>query len=166
MSYSISRVVLYTASTQLPLVILPTEGLQITWRGPWGVISWVMIYAHRTLWIRKHLDSVPWVRSHADGILSEGGGFPSTSPLVSFCTSVFSSDICSFDSFTIQLVRIKTSTFHQVMSLANPTLATNCDSHTVPSRAKASVAVSACVNLFFFSVGTPLRSNSADYPTL
>jgi hypothetical protein len=39
--------------------------------------------------------------------------FPSTSPLVSFCTSVFSSDICSFDSFTIQSVRIKTSTFHQ-----------------------------------------------------
>jgi hypothetical protein len=44
--------------------------------------------------------------------------FPSTSPLVSFCTSVFSSDICSFDSFTIQSVRIKTSTFHQVMSPA------------------------------------------------
>jgi hypothetical protein len=45
--------------------------------------------------------------------VSEGGGFSSTSPLVSFCTSVFSSDICSFDSFTIQSVRIKTSTFHQ-----------------------------------------------------
>jgi hypothetical protein len=45
--------------------------------------------------------------------VSEGGGFSSTLPLVSFCTSVFSSDICSFDSFTIQSVRIKTSTFHQ-----------------------------------------------------
>jgi hypothetical protein len=79
MFYSISRVVLYTASTQLPLVILPTEGLQITWTGPRGVISWVMIYAHRTLWIRKHLDSVPWVRSHADGIpciWMQTGGLP------------------------------------------------------------------------------------------
>jgi hypothetical protein len=85
------------------------------------------------------------------------------SPLVSFCTSVFSSDICSFDSFTIQSVRIKTSTFHQVMSPVNTTLATNCDSHTVRSRAKAGVAVSACVNLFF-SISTPLRF-SADYPT-
>jgi hypothetical protein len=42
--------------------------------------------------------------------------FPSTSPLVSFYTSVFSLDICSFDSFTIQSVRIKTSTFHQLPS--------------------------------------------------
>jgi hypothetical protein len=53
--------------------------------------------------------------------VSEGGGFPSMSPLVSFCTSVFSSDICSFDSFTIQSVRIKTSTFHHICS-ASPSL--------------------------------------------
>jgi hypothetical protein len=44
--------------------------------------------------------------------VSEEGGFPSTLPLVSFYTSVFSLDICSFDSFTIQLVCIKTSTFY------------------------------------------------------
>jgi hypothetical protein len=43
--------------------------------------------------------------------LSEGGGFSSTSLPVPFCTSVYSSDICSFDSFTIQSVRIKTSIF-------------------------------------------------------
>jgi hypothetical protein len=63
----------------------------------------------------SNLDEKPIskVRSRRQAVLSEGG-FPSTSPLVSFCTSVFSSYIYRFDSFTIQPVCIKTSTFHHV----------------------------------------------------
>jgi hypothetical protein len=42
------------------------------------------------------------------------------------------------------------------MSPANTTLATHCDSHTVLSRAKAGVAVSACVNsISQLTVGAP-----------
>jgi hypothetical protein len=48
------------------------------------------------------------------------------------------------------------------MSLVNTTLATNCDSHTVLSRAKAGVAVSACANLILqLTVGVPRYATTA-----